>query len=382
MSYATVSKHRGEPVSLYYEIHGNGSERILFIMGLATTSGSWENQVEQFGRRLGDEFTALIFDNRGVGLSSAPSGPYRTSEMARDTLELLEYVGWTSDVGKIHLVGISMGGMISQEVFLLAPHLFCSIALISTHAGGTIPPTNAFTMMPSTLMKRTPDERVQGTLEMLYPPEWLAKPWEKPMVVSELDGPADFKVRCSFVCLSDCLLIYLFFFQTNREWMTHRYLARARKVRPQPMAGMLGQLAAVGTHYVSESRLKKITAAPIPKLILTGTIDNLVRPTNSTYLAKVLEGNLVVIPGGGHALIGQCYEEVNEYLLNHFRSAKDFQPSGEHIGAGAVEAIVEEAEAGRKVMVAGTVDDMAERSEQIENQKKSYLPGLNLETFW
>lgn len=48
-------------------------------------------------------------DNRGVGNSDTPSGVYSTSEMAKDILELLEFVGWTAD-RSLHVVGISMGG--------------------------------------------------------------------------------------------------------------------------------------------------------------------------------------------------------------------------------------------------------------------------------
>lgn len=145
MPHVVVSKTRGEPVDLYYEVHGTGPARILFIMGLSTACQGWENQSDYFGNILGDEFTCCIFDNRGMGLSSSPRGTYRTSEMAKDALELLQHLGWAEkevekdaegnvpeDAG-VHLVGISMGGMISQELFILRPKLFKSVALISTH---------------------------------------------------------------------------------------------------------------------------------------------------------------------------------------------------------------------------------------------------------
>ena len=50
-----------------------------------------------------------MLDNRGVGLSDAPSGLYKTSEMAKDVMEVLDFVGWTT-YRRLHVVGVSMGG--------------------------------------------------------------------------------------------------------------------------------------------------------------------------------------------------------------------------------------------------------------------------------
>lgn len=59
---------------LYYEIHGNGPEKILFIMGLNSSAFSWFAQIAHFGKLPG--YTSLAFDNRGVGSSDTPRGPY------------------------------------------------------------------------------------------------------------------------------------------------------------------------------------------------------------------------------------------------------------------------------------------------------------------
>ncbi|RKO83040.1 hypothetical protein BDK51DRAFT_50348 [Blyttiomyces helicus] len=64
---------------------------------------SWDFQFEHFANR--SEYSCLVFDNRGVGLSDCPEGRYTTSEMAKDTYELLVYLGWKSNV---HVVGVSM----------------------------------------------------------------------------------------------------------------------------------------------------------------------------------------------------------------------------------------------------------------------------------
>ena len=68
-----------------------------------------------FGHDQSSKYSCLIFDNRGMGESDKPIMRYSTLEMARDILELLDHIGWTS-LRQIHLVGISMGGMIAQEL--------------------------------------------------------------------------------------------------------------------------------------------------------------------------------------------------------------------------------------------------------------------------
>ena len=105
----------------------------------------WDSQVDFFSRL--PDFQVCIFDNRGCGWSSVPAGFYKyncsplcsltlnaeTSEMAMDAHELLEYLKWTD--GSVHLVGVSMGGMIAQELALYAPKLFSSLVLTCTQSG-------------------------------------------------------------------------------------------------------------------------------------------------------------------------------------------------------------------------------------------------------
>ncbi|KAA1114469.1 hypothetical protein PGT21_010196 [Puccinia graminis f. sp. tritici] len=74
----------------------------------------WSNQVKHFSRK--PDHSVLVLDNQGVGNSDAgPLGIYKTSEMAKDTVDLMEYLGWTEEQS-VHLFGVSMGGMISQEL--------------------------------------------------------------------------------------------------------------------------------------------------------------------------------------------------------------------------------------------------------------------------
>lgn len=84
-------------------------------MGLGGMKSAWQRQTKDFGHTKGDKYTSLIFDNRGIGESGKPLMRYSTSSMAQDTIELLDHLGWTSQ-RSIHVIGISMGGMIAQEL--------------------------------------------------------------------------------------------------------------------------------------------------------------------------------------------------------------------------------------------------------------------------
>ena len=84
-------------------------------MGLGGFKTAWQRSTKDFGHDRAEEFSCLVFDNRGMGESDKPLARYTTSEMAKDTLELADHVGWTGQ-RELHVIGISMGGMIAQEM--------------------------------------------------------------------------------------------------------------------------------------------------------------------------------------------------------------------------------------------------------------------------
>ena len=89
-------------------------------MGLGSFKSAWQRQTKDFGHDQADKYTSLIFDNRGMGESDKPWMRYSTSEMALDTFELLDHLGWTEQ-RQLHVIGISMGGMIAQELVRSLP---------------------------------------------------------------------------------------------------------------------------------------------------------------------------------------------------------------------------------------------------------------------
>ena len=84
-------------------------------MGLGAFKWYWQRQTTDFGHDQASRYSCLIFDNRGMAESDKPVMRYSTSEMAKDTLELLDHLGWSGE-RSVHVIGISMGGMITQEM--------------------------------------------------------------------------------------------------------------------------------------------------------------------------------------------------------------------------------------------------------------------------
>jgi pimeloyl-ACP methyl ester carboxylesterase len=84
-------------------------------MGLGGMKYAWQRQTKDFAHTKGDQYSSLITDNRGIGESDKPRFRYSTSEMAKDIIEVVDHLGWTSK-RELHIIGISMGGMIAQEM--------------------------------------------------------------------------------------------------------------------------------------------------------------------------------------------------------------------------------------------------------------------------
>lgn len=91
-------------------------------MGLGGMKYAWQRQTKDFGHTQADKYSCLVYDNRGIGDSDKPRARYSTSEMAKDVLEVIDHLGWT-DKRQLHVIGISMGGMIAQEVVSSSLHM-------------------------------------------------------------------------------------------------------------------------------------------------------------------------------------------------------------------------------------------------------------------
>jgi pimeloyl-ACP methyl ester carboxylesterase len=114
-------------VELYWERSGSGG-RLLFCNG----SGSTMADARPLLDRLADRFDVLAWDYRGFGCSAAVARSYRMADVAADALGLLELVGWST----CRVVGVSLGGMVAQELAVTDPDRVQRLALACTSPGG------------------------------------------------------------------------------------------------------------------------------------------------------------------------------------------------------------------------------------------------------
>ena len=110
-----------------WDRRGSG-EPLLLIQGLGYGRWGWEPVVEPLAR----SFDVLTFDNRGIGESDVPPGPYTAAEMAADAVQVLDEAG----IERAHVVGTSLGGMIAQELALAYPERVDRLVLACTTPGG------------------------------------------------------------------------------------------------------------------------------------------------------------------------------------------------------------------------------------------------------
>ncbi|SCV74725.1 BQ2448_7754 [Microbotryum intermedium] len=281
---------------LYYEIHGDPSpesKRLVFIMGLNNSSFAWQAQVDHFGRSKGVQarhfcfFGVLVFDNRGVGSSDAPRGLYKTSEMAQDTVELLDYLEWTEEKS-LNVVGVSMGGMTALELATLIPSRINSLILTSTKSGTAfdlpkLPVINMFARLSFGLFKDV-SQAVDLVCSVLFPKEYLDS-------IDEKTG------------------------KTHREIHSENFIQRFAITKRQTVAGRIGQMGAVFKHHVSEDRLETIGKTISKVHIIHGDQDMLVDFQRGKDLHATIPGShFKEVKGGGHALPSQISVEYNAWI--------------------------------------------------------------------
>ena len=114
--------------TVYYDEFGSGHPLIL-VSGLSRSRLIWWKQLEPFARK----FRVINMDNRDAGDSSPGTGSYTIADMAGDVAGVINNL----NLGRTHIVGISMGGMIAQELAIRYPELVDRLVLIATTAGGS-----------------------------------------------------------------------------------------------------------------------------------------------------------------------------------------------------------------------------------------------------
>ena len=253
---------------LYYETFGEGHPLVL-IRGLGSNADHWYQQAPVLSR----EYKVILFDNRGVARSSEPGGEFSVFMMAQDTLGLLDSLG----IKKAHVFGLSMGGMIAQEMAINYPDRVSSLILACTHCGGQH-------------QIRASAEVGALFMDMIY-------------VASD-----ESKVKAA-VCLFDKETL------EKRPEVARRY-SEISLNHPVCTRVLAQQWEAVLKHDTFD-RLPRIEA---PTLVLTGDADLLIPPGNSEILAtRIPSAELKIISGGGHQVLVEQPEACNAAVLEFLR---------------------------------------------------------------
>lgn len=254
---------------MYYEEHGSGFP-LLLINGLGSDHLEWLHQLPAFEAR----FRVIVFDNRGTGETDVPPGPYTTARMADDAASLLRALG----IPRAHVLGVSLGGMIAQEVALRHPGMVDGLVLGCTGPGGDL------SVRPS--------------------PEAMAA-----FALAKGDDPeTELRRMLPFLYTDTCI--------RERPGETEGFVRR-RLDHPTPTEGYLAQLSAAVTHDAS-SRLEKILART---LVISGDADRLVNWENSLRLANRIPGaKLVVLPGAPHRLFAETADAFNREVLSFLQN--------------------------------------------------------------
>ncbi|HEX8090881.1 MAG TPA: alpha/beta fold hydrolase [Blastocatellia bacterium] len=253
---------------IYWEERGSG-EPLLLIMGLGYTLDMWHRAMPV----LAEHYRVIAFDNRGVGRSDVPPGPYAISTMASDAAAVMD----AAKIEAAHVFGVSMGGMIAQEFALQYPTRVKSLVLGCTTCGG---------------------------------PEAAAA---EPEVISALSARATMSVEEAIRLMAP----YVYDAATPSERLEEDFEIR-RRTYPSS-EGYLAQLRGVFS-WRSFDRLSLIA---VPTLVIHGESDMLVPPANGRLLAESIPGaKLVMLPAASHIFMTDQPEATNQAVLSFLAANK------------------------------------------------------------
>jgi 3-oxoadipate enol-lactonase len=244
-------------VRIAWERHGRGAP-LLLIHGLGYARWGWEPVLPGLAER----FDVVLFDNRGIGESDAPPGPYTAAELADDAIQALDEAG----VDRAHVVGTSLGGMVAQELALGYPDRVDRLVLACTTPGGP----NAHPMPQQTVALMAE----AATLEPAVALRRFVENALAPATVAEHPELVD------------------------------RILAHRIATAQDPVAW--AAQAAAGATFDAFERLGALAA---PALVQHGDEDVVVDPRNADLLVELLpDAHLERLPGTGHLFFWEAPE--------------------------------------------------------------------------
>ena len=257
---------------LYYERRGAG-EPLLLIQGLGGNSLHWG---EGFLGGLEDSFELILFDNRGAGRSGPlGEGEHTIADLASDALGLLDAL----EIESAHVVGISMGGMVAQELVLAAPQRVRTLTLGCTFPGG-----------PEAKMT---DMEVVGLL-----------------AEAVLSGDDERTLRAGYEVMIAA--------EYGAQEGAYELYSELAGQYPAPIPVLMAQLAAIMGHDTSE----RLGEVPVPTLVIHGTEDRLMAVENGELIARLVPGaQLEVLEGSGHMFFWEQPERSAQLVREHASAA-------------------------------------------------------------
>lgn len=251
-------------IDLNYELEGDGPETVVLINGLADTLETW---VYQHDALLSAGYRVLRFDNRGIGQSDTPDGPYTTALMAQDAKALVDELTITD----FHLVGVSMGGMIAQEYALANSGDLRSLTLACTYAA------------PGPFCSR------------------MFSLW------------ADMAPTMGVATVMRDVTLWAFtvpFFE-EREDELREFESEMAQI-DQPLEAYLAQLHSIREHDTRN----RIGTLEVPTLVLAGEEDILIPVRLSRALHDAIPRARWITTPGGHACLWESPEPFNQAMLS------------------------------------------------------------------
>ena len=263
-----------------YHVIGKGKPLVL-VSGLGTDHKTWIFQIPEFQKY----FKVIVFDNRGIGKSTGSFGLYSTDLMAEDTKKVIDHLG----IDKTHVLGSSMGGMISQKLAIKYPEMVDKLVLCSTSAR----PSNTITNIIKIALNDVTDLSADEILD---------------------SRPRGILVRKFF----DFFLRQVFskeFIRENKEIIEEILSDYAKK--PKYFETFIKQSRAVHKH----NTLRNLSKIKSETLVLTGDSDQILSHTHSDILAeKIPNSKLIKIPKGNHGMHYELSEKFNKIVLDFLKN--------------------------------------------------------------
>jgi 3-oxoadipate enol-lactonase len=245
MSHLTVGGRR-----LFHQRRGAG-EPLLLIQGMSGTHLAWG---EPFLAELERDFEVVAYDHRGIGRSDRVDAPFTIAELAADAAGLLDELGWES----AHVVGISMGGMVAQELALAHPGRIRTLTLGCTYCGGA-----GSALAPAATLQKLSVGMMSGDRELAF--------------------RTGFEVNVSAA-----------FAAQEGNYDTFRAMAKSL---PAPVPVIMLQMQAIAGHDTSA----RLPSLDVPTLVLHGDADQMIPVQNGRMIASLIpDARLEVLEGVGH----------------------------------------------------------------------------------